>query len=178
MATVTTASSEAGTSTGGMSAGSVDSPKKTKNTAANRSRSGLNSRRVVWATSPESAMPTRKAPTAADTCSCWATPATSSVRPRTTSSSISGLSEETALLISRPCRSAPYSARPAEPSAMASVTLPLARLTPATAVVRIGRYSAMIRSSITRIPRITGVSRLPSRSRSVRTLATTPEEEM
>ena len=45
-----------------MAAGSVERPKKTKNTAANMSRSG-DSIWVAWcATGPESAMPTRKAP--------------------------------------------------------------------------------------------------------------------
>ncbi|SLI38863.1 Uncharacterised protein [Mycobacteroides abscessus subsp. abscessus] len=45
-------------------------------------------------------------------------------------------------------------------------------------VVRIGRYTAIARSSNTRIDRITGVSRLPSLPRSLSTLATIPEEEM
>ncbi len=103
---VTTARSSAGTSTGGMSDGSVERPKKTKKTAANRSRRGVRRVLAPSATSPDRAMPTRKAPTAADTWSSWARPATRRVRPRTTSSSISALSEETARLISRPWRRA------------------------------------------------------------------------
>ena len=48
-------------------AGSVDSPKKRKKTDANRSRSGVSRRCACAATGPEIAMPTRKAPTAAET---------------------------------------------------------------------------------------------------------------
>ena len=98
---VSTASARAGSRTGGMLAGSVCSPKKTKKTAANRSRKGLSRVCAPSATSPDSAMPTRKAPTAADTWSCWATPATRIVRPSTTSSSFSGSSLETNREISR-----------------------------------------------------------------------------
>ncbi len=99
---VSRASARAGSRTGGMLAGSVCSPKKTKKTAANRSRSGLSSVCAPSATSPDSAMPTRNAPTAADTWSCCATPATRIVRPSTTSSSFSGSSLETNREITRP----------------------------------------------------------------------------
>lgn len=99
---VTRASARAGSRTGGMLAGSVCRPKKTKNTAANRSRSGLSRVCVPSATSPERAMPTRNAPTAADTWSCWAMPATSRVRPSTTRRSFSGSSLETKREMSRP----------------------------------------------------------------------------
>jgi len=67
VAAVTTARTAAGRSTGGISAGSVLSPKNTKKTAANRSRSGLTSVWAPSATSPDKAMPTRNAPTAAET---------------------------------------------------------------------------------------------------------------
>ena len=137
--TVTTASSRAGSSTGGIWAGSVESPKNTKKTAANRSRSGVSSLRAPSATSPESAIPTRNAPTAAETCNCWATPATRTVSPRTTRSSISGLSEDTARLMSRPCRSARYSTNPTVPSATSRAMLPPARPTPASIAVSSGR---------------------------------------
>lgn len=99
---VTRASSSAGSRTGGMLVGSVLSPKKTKKTAAKRSRSGLSRVCAPSAASPERAMPTRKAPTAADTWSCCARPATSRVSPRTTSSSFSGSSCETNFEITRP----------------------------------------------------------------------------
>ena len=77
----------AGTNTGQMPAGSVTRPKKTKKIAANRSRSGESSCTALWATGPERAIPTRKAPTAADTLTCSANPATSMVRPSTPRSS-------------------------------------------------------------------------------------------
>ena len=47
---------------------------------------------------------------------------------------------------------------------------------PATRAATTGRYTAMARSSMTSRFRIAGVSRLPSRSRSVSTLETTPDE--
>lgn len=99
---VRTARISAGTITGGMLSGLVFSPKKTKKTAAKRSRSGTRTACAPSATSPESAMPTRNAPTAAETCNCWAIPATSSVSPSTTSSSFSGSSLETKREITRP----------------------------------------------------------------------------
>ena len=52
-----------------------------------------------WATGPDSAMPTRKAPTAADTFSCAASPATSRVSPNTPSSRASGSRAEMTLEI-------------------------------------------------------------------------------
>ncbi|SLB45272.1 Uncharacterised protein [Mycobacteroides abscessus subsp. abscessus] len=52
------------------------------------------------------------------------------------------------------------------------------KLTPASIAVRIGRYSAIARSSNTRIDSTTGVSRLPRRPRSLSTLAMIPEDEM
>ena len=50
--------------------------------------------------------------------------------------------------------------------------------TPTSSAVRIGRYSAITRSSNTRIDSTTGVSRLPRRPRSARTLAMIPDDEM
>ncbi len=122
-----------------MLAGLVLRPKKTKNTAAKRSRSGLSREWAPSAASPESAMPTRNAPTAAETCNCWAMPATSRVRPSTTSSSFSGSSCDTKREMSRPYRSATKSTRPAVASATASVMLPASRPAPASRAVRIGR---------------------------------------
>ncbi len=84
--TPATASRDAARSTGGSSAGEVSSPKKTKKTAANRSRRGLSTSRAPSATGPDTAMPTRNAPTAADTWSFWAAPATSRASPSTRSS--------------------------------------------------------------------------------------------
>lgn len=84
-------------------------------------------------------MPTRNAPTAADTWSFCVMPATTSASPSTTRSSISGLSDETALLSSRPWRNARYSTVPTVPRAIASVTPPAASPRPASRVVSSGR---------------------------------------
>ena len=62
MSVVATASTSAHPSTGGIAAGSVFSPKTTKNTAANRSRSGSSSLVALRAVEPEIAMPSRNAP--------------------------------------------------------------------------------------------------------------------
>ncbi len=136
---VTTASASAGSSTGGMLEGSVCRPKKTKKTAAKRSRSGARRWCAPSATSPESAMPTRNAPTAADTCNCCASPAITSVSPSTTSSSFSGSSLETNRETSRPYRTARTRTSPATPSATARVRLPAARPDPASSAVTMGR---------------------------------------
>ena len=81
--------------TGGIAAGSVFSPKTTKNTAANRSRNGSSSLVALCAVEPEIAMPKRNAPTAADTCSADANPATSSASPSTLSRKTSRSGEST-----------------------------------------------------------------------------------
>lgn len=81
VAVVTRASATATTSTDGIVAGSVLSPNTTKNTAANRSRSGSSSLVAFSAVEPLIAMPSRNAPTAAEICSAEANPATSSAAP-------------------------------------------------------------------------------------------------
>jgi hypothetical protein len=68
------AGAAAGSRATGDCPGSVDSPKNTRKTAANRSRSGMSRSRTRSATCPDRAMPTRKAPTAADTCTASAAP--------------------------------------------------------------------------------------------------------
>ena len=73
---VTSPSANPGSSIGGMSAGRICNPKKTKKTAANRSRSGASRVYAFSATRPDSAMPTRKAPTASETWTSAAAPAT------------------------------------------------------------------------------------------------------
>ena len=60
-------------------------------------------------------------------------------------------------------------------SAMATEVAPAAKLTPASMAVSTGRYSAIERSSSTSSDSTTGVSRFPSRPRSVSTLAVMPE---
>jgi CPA2 family monovalent cation:H+ antiporter-2 len=62
-----TASANAMPATGSSWLGLVCSPKNTKKTAANRSRRGASRSRAVCASGPDSAIPTRNAPTAADT---------------------------------------------------------------------------------------------------------------
>ena len=61
------------------SAGSIWNEKNRKNVAAKRSRNGEISAAARRAAGPETASPTRKAPIAPDTSSCWAIPATSKV---------------------------------------------------------------------------------------------------
>ncbi len=86
-------------STGGMDAGSVFRPNTTKKMAANRSRRGSSTRAAFSAVAPEMAMPSRNAPTAAETCSAEAIPATSSAAPmsvrRNTSRSLLSTTAET-----------------------------------------------------------------------------------
>src|SRR5205814_6924055 len=79
---VTAPNPTANGSAGTRVAGSISSPKKKKNIAANRSRSGLTRRCDCSATEPDSAMPTRNAPIAAETWNRCATPATSSTAPK------------------------------------------------------------------------------------------------
>jgi hypothetical protein len=98
VAAVTSARAPAARATGGMEPGSVCRPKKTKNTAANRSRRGASNGWAASAACPESAMPTRNAPTAAETLSCWAIPATTRATPRITSSRASSLGLNTSRL--------------------------------------------------------------------------------
>ena len=86
---VTTASTTASGSIGIITAGSTMNPIETKKIAANRSRNGLSSSRTRTAVSPLRVRPTRKAPTAAETCTNSASPATSSATPSTRSSSSS-----------------------------------------------------------------------------------------
>ena len=75
------ASASAGSSIGISPDESLVSPKNTKKVAAKRSRSGVSTWLAFAATLPDRAMPTRNAPTAADTPTWAARPATSMVRP-------------------------------------------------------------------------------------------------
>jgi hypothetical protein len=86
VALVISARIAAGNNTGGMLVGSVERPKKTKKIAANRARSGERSCWALCATRPDSAIATRNAPTAAETLTPCAIPATSMGSPRTPSS--------------------------------------------------------------------------------------------
>src|SRR5262245_36877484 len=178
VAAVTQASAAAGSRAGGSWAGSVCKPKNTKNTAANRSRSGPSSARAPCAAGPDRAIPARNAPTAADACSACASPATRKARPSTLSSRTSSRGLNTSRLAAGPKRSASSSTTPTAPTAPAIGSSPPTRLSPASRTVRTGRYTAMARSSITSSDRTTGVSRLPMRPRSSRSLATIPEEEI
>ncbi len=182
VATPASASSRAGRNTGGISLGSVCRPKKTKNTAAKRSRSGVSTSRAPSATGPDTAMPTRNAPTAADTRTCWAAPATSRASPISRNSRISLLGSAfglwTSRLTCRPYRNARTRTQTSAASATSSVTDPWASVWWASSAVRMGRYTAMARSSRTSTDSTTGVSRLPIRPRSVRTLAMIPEDEI
>ena len=103
---VTIASTTAGNSTETRADESVVRPKNTKKIAANRSRSGVSTVLAFSATLPERAMPTRNAPTAADTLTSAATPATSIVSPSTPSSSGSYWSAGNRRDTKCPCRSA------------------------------------------------------------------------
>ena len=88
----------------------------------------------------------------------------------------SGLS--TTAETNRPYRSATTSTTATTASEMATASNPPRNDTPINTAVRIGRYTAMARSSNTSTERITGVSRLPSRPRSASTFATIPDDEM
>jgi hypothetical protein len=77
--------------------GSVLRPKTTKKIAANRSRSGSRMRVALCAVAPEMAIPSMKAPTAADTCMAAASPATSRAAPSRLSRKTSEFSLCTAL---------------------------------------------------------------------------------
>ena len=103
---VTMASASAGSSMGMSPDESLVSPKNTKNVAAKRSRNGVSTWLAFAATLPDRAMPTRNAPTAADTPTCAARPATSIVRPSTPSSSGSYWSAGNRRDTMCPCRSA------------------------------------------------------------------------
>lgn len=65
---VATASTSAAGSTGSSSVGTTDRPMATKNTAANRSRSGAMTARARSTVCPVRVKPTRNAPTAAEAC--------------------------------------------------------------------------------------------------------------
>ncbi len=177
VAAVTTASASASGSTGRSLLGFVDSPKNTKNTAAKTSRSGASTSAAVRATVPDTAMPTRNAPTAADTLSSSASPATSRVRPSTPSSSDSLSRAETRAVTCRPNRMATTMTAPTVATAMETVSAILPAPPPASRAVSTGRYSAIARSSMTRTPRTAGVSRLPSRPESPSILAITPDDD-
>ncbi len=178
VAVVTSASTTAHSSTSGMAPGSVCRPNTTKNTAANRSRSGSSSFVAFSAVGPEMAMPSRNAPTAAETCIAEAMPATSSAEPRILSRNTSRSALSTTVETYLPYRSATSRTTLTTASETPTALSPPSRLTPASRAVRIGRYSAITRSSNTRTDSTTGVSRLPSLPRSPRTLAMMPEEEM
>ncbi len=178
VAAVTTASTPATAATGRRSPGSIWSPKNKKKVAAKRSRSGL-TRRLArsWALPPR-AMPTRKAPTAAETWSWAATPATSRVRPSTPSRRASSERLSTARLTTGPWRRATNRTTATAARAAVTETTPATRDPPASSTATTGRYTAMARSSMTSTDSTEGVSRLPRRSRSRSTLEMTPEEEM
>ena len=136
---VTTASTIAQPSTGGIDAGFVLSPNTTKNTAANRSRSGSSMCVAFSAVEPEIAMPSRNAPTAADTCIADATPATSSAAPSTLSRNTSRSGLSTAAETYRPNFSAITSTTVITSSEMPTASMPPSRDTPPSTAVRIGR---------------------------------------
>jgi len=94
-AAVPTPKAAASGSTPWICAGLICRPKKTKNTAANRSRSGRSNATALSATGPDKLTPTKNAPTVAETLSWAATPATSRVSPSTRSSSTSSLGPNT-----------------------------------------------------------------------------------
>ena len=122
-----------------MDDGSVLSPNATKKMAANRSRRGSRIRVALWAVEPEIAMPSMKAPTAAETCIADAAPATSRAAPRTLSRKTSEFSLCTALETWCPCRSATMRTMVTTARAMPTAVSPPRKLTPASVAVRMGR---------------------------------------
>ncbi|MET4147610.1 hypothetical protein ABIB45_004551 [Arthrobacter sp. UYCo732] len=127
---------------------------------------------------PEIAMPSKKAPTAADTSMADATPATSRAAPRMFTRNTSEFSLWTILETRCPWRSASVRTTVTTANAMPTVVSPPRKLAPARILVRTGRYTAMVRSSNTRMEITTRVSRLPSQPKSVITLAAIPDDEM
>ena len=114
-------------------------PNTTKKIAANRSRNGESTRVAFSAVSSEIAMPSRNAPTPAETCSCEAMPATSSAMPRTRSRKTSEVGDSTTADTARPNRSATTSTTISRPTAIATVRSPATRPSAASAAVVIGR---------------------------------------
>ncbi len=106
VAPVTSASAAATPSADGSVPGSTWSAKKRKNVAAKRSRNGRMSAEARSDTEPESATPTRNAPTAAETRNRSAIPATSSVVPSTVRSRTSSDGLESHRLTTGPWRNA------------------------------------------------------------------------
>jgi hypothetical protein len=72
----------ANSKTGGKEAGLICNPKNKKKMAANKSRSGKSNLCARLAIGSETAMPTRNAPMAAETCSFCAIPATNKIKPK------------------------------------------------------------------------------------------------
>src|SRR5918996_45467 len=171
----TAARPSAGPRTGGMPAGSRDRPKKAKNTPPNRSRSGVRSVLARSAAGPEMASPTRNAPTAAEIWSCSATPAASSAIPRIERSRVSSERLKITRLSAGPNRTEKPRKAAATATAAATVTIADAKPTPRRSTATTGRYTAMTRSSMTRIDSTAGVSRFPTHPISARSLATIPE---
>jgi hypothetical protein len=126
-------------SMGTMSRTSVDSPKKRKNTAAKRSRSGVSTRCACFAAGPEIAMPTRNAPTAAETFARAARPATRSVRPSTDSSRTSASFDQTRRDTQRPWRSAMKRINTTTASAITTEIVAAPKPLPIRSAVRTGR---------------------------------------
>src|SRR5919106_797408 len=174
----TAARPSAGPRTGGMPAGSRDRPKKAKNTPPNRSRSGVRSVLARSAAGPEMASPTRNAPTAAEIWSCSATPAASSAIPRIERSRVSSERLKITRLSAGPNRTEKPRKAAATATAAATVTIADAKPTPRRRTATTGRYTAITRSSMTRIDSTAGVSRFPTHPISARSLATIPEDEM
>ena len=91
------------------------------------------------AVDPEIAMPSRNAPTAADTCSADAKPATSSAVPSTLSRKTSRSGLSTTAETKRPYRSATTSTTATTASEIATASSPPRNDTPISTAVRIGR---------------------------------------
>ena len=161
-----------------MSAGSVVSPKNTKNTAANRSRSGANRWRATSATSSVKSNPTRKAATAAEKLKTSAIPATKMAAPNNVRSKATGWSAfSSAFANFKRCRESNKTA-PTTASATPTLTKPAANPAPVAIAVTIGRYGAITMSSTMSSPTTPGTSALRRHFRSRTTWATMPELEI
>ena len=139
VAPVTIASRMAGTATATRSPGMIWNEKNRKNVAANRSRSGPMRAWARSCTGPDRAMPTRKAPMAAETCSRWATPPTSRVSPKTDSSRASSVPLASTSLSRPPHRSATVRIAATAVNATATVTTVVSASLPASRAATTGR---------------------------------------
>ena len=160
--TVTMASNVATPSAGGMEPGSSDSPTNAKKIAANRSRSGVSSPRALSAAGPDTTMPARSAPTAAEIWTASARPAARMAIPRIVRSSASSDRLKISRLNGISTRSA--IARIAATTRMATSAFPMPAIVdpPIRNAPRMGRYTAIARSSMIVIDRTSGVSRFPT----------------